>query len=247
MANLLPATGGELHGIGVSNVTLVVPGERDKIGRTESGPTDLMDIRLAYWRGQATIGSNILSLNYQEGSGRATLTIEFASEINDPLQNEKYGIQELRSFDIVKDIALHPYFKSLTNQQIGIVIKSHEEVGSSNMTPKAAINWGPIENMLYNHLLRGITSYIDTAYELTVTHQYSSLMKAHKSAKNANKVVDLPSLSPTLENLIDELPDGEWLQKPIEVMYCGRNGWTVRVTYVWADQWSVIYGGTLLA
>jgi Tfp pilus assembly protein PilN len=64
------------------------------------------------------------------------------------------------------------------------------------------------------------------------------------ASANPNTVTALPRLSNALNKLIDSLPTGEWLKKPTTVQNAGRKGWTVTLTYQWAPQWSIIYGGT---
>jgi hypothetical protein len=57
-------------------------------------------------------------------------------------------------------------------------------------------------------------------------------------------VQDLPEMSSRLKNQIDALPTGEWLKKPTQVRYLGKEGTDVSLEYQWAPKWSVIYGGT---
>jgi hypothetical protein len=47
-----------------------------------------------------------------------------------------------------------------------------------------------------------------------------------------------------MSRLIDDLPKGEWLKKPTVVQSAGNGFFTVRVTYLWAKKWSVVYGGS---
>jgi hypothetical protein len=238
---ILPATGGELHGLDVRTQTVIIPGEREQITRTESGPTALIEVRRDYWRLQSQIDASVRSIVVEDGNGRATLTVSFASAVStsDIQQNEKYGTQELRGYDQIKDIETAPYFKTLTNEQCFVVRRAFED---GQLT--ATGSWSDLQISLFGHLQHGFTSFVETAYEFTQTFQVSSTKALKVAAENPNTVQDLPDLSPTMKKLIDALPEGEWLKKPTQVLNAGRNGWTVIQTFLWADQWSIIFGGS---
>ena len=64
---------------------------------------------------------------------------------------------------------------------------------------------------------------------------------------NIEKVVSLPTLSPDMMRLIKTLPEGEWLQGPMQVEHLGKGRFRLDNELEWAKKWSVIYGGTLFA
>ena len=80
---ILPSTGDALHGVDWRVQTAIIPGEREKVTRTETGPQDLIAARLAYWRLWSDTNTNIASMTHEEGDrGRASLVIAFEPAIS---------------------------------------------------------------------------------------------------------------------------------------------------------------------
>jgi hypothetical protein len=238
---ILPSTGDALHGVDWRVQTAIIPGEREKTTRTETGPQDLIAARLAYWRLWSDTNTNIASMTHEEGDrGRASLVIAFEPAIStsDIQQNETYGVQELRAFDVVKDIRCANYFAALTVAQCEAVYKVWEEHGA------IVGAWVAKQKALFGHLAHGQESFLETCYEFSQTFQTTSKKALKKSASNPNTVQALPALSPTMQNLVDSLPSGEWLKKPPQAQYLGRGRWQVDQSWHWAPKWSKIYGGT---
>lgn len=239
MAEILPSTA---DGYDYTESELELPGDVTALTRTESGPVATMRARQLYWRNQAISGAErIASIDFQQsGAGRAVLTITFDRS---PAMFGSFGdqdeLQELNSFDVVKDIKSAPYFESLTNAQMAVVVTRYE----SNV-PGIDSGWTDLQKALYGHLAHGQESYLETAYEFRQTFQTNSNRLLRASTSNPNTVQNLPSLTASLQRLIDTLPDGEWLKKPTNVQYLGRKGWLVSITYQWAPKWSIIYGGS---
>jgi hypothetical protein len=148
------------------------------------------------------------------------------------------GTQELYGVDVSRDIYSAPYFESLSNAAIIDVRRVFEAQG----TPDD--EWSQLQKRLFGHLAHGQEQYTDTYYELRWTVKTTSRQLKKVNVSDVNTVQGLPRLAPVLTNLIDTLPSGEWLYKPVQVVSIGRNGWQVVRTWQWAKTWSVIYGGT---
>lgn len=205
---------------------------------TETGEKASIDNRRTFYRSQALMfTSGISAIVYRSSNGRATLTVSYGRVAQ---QGEVYDdqVQELSGVDVVRDIKCSPYFAELTNDQVTAVQLAWDERSGAVST------WSNLQKSLYGHMAHGQESYVETAYEFRQVFQTTSTSQIRKAASNPNTVQNLPSLSPALSNLIDELPSGEWLKKPTTVQYAGKRGWTVSQTYQWAPKWSVIYGGT---
>ena len=239
MAEILPSSA---DGYDYTEFELELPNDVTARSRTETGPVAIITARQLYWRNQAISGAErIASLEKNtSGGGRASLTIVFDRT---PSMFGPFGdqdeLQELNSFDVVKDIKSAPYFESLINDQVIAVVKKFE-----GPTPGVDSGWTDLQKALYGHLAHGQESYLETAYEFRQTFQTNSNRLLRASTSNPNTVQNLPTLTASLQRLIDTLPDGEWLKKPTNVQYLGRKGWLVSITYQWAPKWSIIYGGT---
>jgi hypothetical protein len=232
MADVLPSTA---MGYDQRTEKVEIPNEGITTTVTETGTVAAIETRLAYYRAQAMLSGDVASLMTSTYNGRASLTVAYERE---PSDIRRLGIQELAAFDVIRDIKCAPYFESLTNDEI-----SEVQLNWDNREG-ADILWSDLQLKLYGHLSHGQESYIETAYEFRQTFQTTSVRKLRKATSNPNTVRSLPQLTGTLENLIDALPDGEWLKKPTSVTYAGRKGWTVTLVYQWAPKWSVIYGGS---
>ena len=186
----------------------------------------------------ASAEEGISGLTYREQKGRGTLDIQYSrmAVVSNPIDGD--SIQELYGVDIVRDILTAPYFKSLTTNEISDIMKLYEArdgLGSGVYSDK--------EKTLYGHLMHGDDSWVETRYEFRQTWQVSSTKELNQAASNPNTIQALPALNSTMQKLIDSLPEGQWLKKPIQVQQAGRRGWVVSLTYQWAKQWSIIYVG----
>lgn len=233
MPEILPSTA---DGYDFSFSEVEVPGEGIVQTRTETGPAYIISARRVYWRSVAdTLSAGVSSLAYNESLGRASLTISFDREDSD---TRNLGVQELYAADIIKDIKSAPYFSSLTNKEVSDV----QAAWDNREGPSTS--WTALQEKLYGHMAHGQESYVETVYEFRQTFQTSSTSRLQAASADPNTVQQLPTLNNTMANLINGLPSGEWLKKPVSVMYAGRKGWTVTVVYQWAKKWSAIYGGT---
>lgn len=238
MAEVLPSSAA---GYDQRTDKVEIPNEGITTTITETGTLAAIETRLAYYRAQAMLSGDVASLMTSTYNGRASLTVAYERE---PSDIRRLGIQELAAFDVVRDIKCAPYFESLTNAEVSEVQLSWDNRDGGD------ICWSPLQSKLYGHLAHGQESYIETAYEFRQTFQTTSVRRIKVASSNPNTVRPLPSLTKTIQNLIDAMPkdkdgnDGEWLKKPTSVTYAGRKGWTVTLVYQWAPKWSVIYGGT---
>lgn len=185
---------------------------------------------------QVSDGStSIRSVTYRASQGRGTVVI--ASE-DDPTTGN--GVQELLGIDVIMPIYRAPYFESLTTETIA-EIKIRFDEGISDITPYYS---GTKEKQLFGHLVMGQTSYYETAYVLRRTYNTSNAAAVKLVANDQNTVVELPELAFSIQSLVNTLPSGEWLKRPVQCRYAARSGWVVSDEYQWAPKWSVVYGGT---
>ena len=153
--------------------------------------------------------------------------------------NDVDGLQELLAIDVVRPIYAAPYFNTLTYDEIAAVRVSVE---NGDTTVTAA--WSDLQDTLFRHIVMGRAKYYETAYVFRRTFRASAGEVLKKKTNENNTVVTLPKLAATIQALIDTLPDGEWLKRPTQVRYLGREGWDISEEYLWSPAWSVVYGGT---
>jgi hypothetical protein len=205
-----------------------------------TGPMELVES--IYDADLLTLGTDPdkTQLDFRTQRGRATYRISNARTIAggfvDP---ETGGLQELVAVDVLRPWYTAPYFQSLGTAEIA---KTRRAVEDGVEDPVGVLS-GTLSYQLFAHMIRG-DNYYETAYLLRRTFRTNSNQTILLAAANINKVVDLPALSQRLQNLIDALPAGEWLKRPVQCRFLGRDGWDVSDEYLWAPQWSVVYGGT---
>lgn len=183
--------------------------------------------------GDAYGTSNLASIGYEANRGRARLMIRYVRENQD--------IEELYAVDVLRDIALAPYFESLSNAEVLAV-----RTVFNNQTAEDA-TWSTLQKTLYKHLIFGVESYIDKQFILRTSTFTSSAREVATDFSALNEVVTVPTLSSNMKRLIASLPAGEWLQGPTSVEHLGRGKWRIENEVQWAKKWSVIYKGTLFA
>lgn len=233
MAEVFPSSAAAYD---ISVDKFIMPNESETTTITETGTVAAIEERLAYYKASAgSFNTNIVSIAYKASNGRASITVEFERV---DYEFGRLGVQELYAVDVVRDIKAAPYFKTLTNDEASAVQSAWEARSGIDSA------WNELQKSLYGHMARGQESYIETAYEFRQTFQTSSNKRIKIATSDPNTVQELPKLTRTIDNLVDDMPDGEWLKKPTTVQYAGRKGWTVSATYQWAPKWSIIYGGT---
>jgi len=191
----------------------------------------------------APFDSDVAGLNFNAERGRGTLTITNAKTLGTAVDPTTGGLQELLGVDVVRPIHMAAYFSDLTAAQVAMA-RTLVADGASDPVGHFSGPNATLAYQLFGHLVRGYDSYYETAYLFRQTFKTSSGKQVRLAASNQNTVQALPALSQTLLKLIDSLPSGEWLKRPTECRYMGREGWDLSIEYLWAPEWSVVYGGS---
>jgi hypothetical protein len=214
----------------------------EETGIEFTGPVDIIeDLYEADLAGLGTDPEKT-TLSFNTSKGRATYRITNARTVTGGVQDPVTGgLQELVAIDVIRPWYTAPYFRDLTTVQIAAIRKAVED-GVEDIQ-NANVGGGELAYILFAHMIRG-DNYYETAYIFRRTFRTNSNQTLLLAAGNINRVVDLPPLNSTVSNLIDTLPPGEWLKRPTSCRYLGREGWDVQDEYLWAPQWSVVYGGT---
>lgn len=207
-------------------------------------------------------GSDVAQLVYSNDKGRAKLIMRLTP--NDPLPGFGEGVQiveELYAVDVIKDILESPYFSitvdgakglPLSNDNAAFVrLASEQRWTEAQITANASIaahqwaNWDDGMKELRYHLLNGVESYYETGFVLRRS-SYGIQFSAVKASFEGVNTIDTtdPGFSSPMEELILSLPDGEWLRRPPSCEFLGRGRWRVDEEWHWAQQWSVVYGGS---
>jgi hypothetical protein len=239
MVETLPTTS---DGIETSVSKTWTPDRGEEIVTRKTGTKAAIDAAYEAEKVAAYWDSSISGLSNNAERGRGTLTITNARTIGTAVDPETGGMQELLGVDVVRPIYAAPYFSVLTAAQIALA-RTLVDDGATDPTGHFTANATKCYQ-LFGHLVRGYESYYETAYMFRQTFRTSSGKEVRIAASNQNTVQPLPALSQTLLKLIDTLPDGEWLKRPTECRYVAREGWDVSVEYLWAPEWSIVYGGS---
>lgn len=211
---------------------------------TKTGPRDTIAALYEDEKLQATYDGLKSGVSFRSSRGRGTLTTTDARLIaNAPDPATDDGMQELLGIDVIMPIYRAPYFADLATSDIALARKLVDD-GVQDPTGYFSGATTTKAYQLFGHLILGMTTYYETSYLFRRSYRSSSSKQVRLAASNQNEVVDLPRLSSTLKNLIDELPDGEWLKRPTQCRYLGKNGWDVSDEYLWAPEWSIVYGGS---
>jgi hypothetical protein len=215
-----------------------VSGLGEKIITTKSG--DVTQIEAIYEADKlAGIDDSLISsVTLNSKAGKATTVMTTTPNEDDPTTAED-GNQELLAIDVIRPLYTAPYFQSLTYTEVGDVRRAKED-GIREVVG----GWNALQQKLFKHIIMGRDKYYETAYIFRKTFITSSNATLQRSATNINTVQSLPDLSAGMENLIDSLPTGEWLKRPTQCRYLGKSGYSVSEEYLWAPNWSVVYGGT---
>ena len=239
-------------GVELTTTKSWVGGAGESTTTKQTGSLDNIETLYEAAKVDAVTNSLISQINFHTNKGKAEVTIIKTPSELDPAQNET-GTQELSAVDVVRPIYAAPYFSvtsaappdgtgaALTHQEIGDVRRSVED---GNRTVLGG--WNAKQQQLFKFIVQGRTTYFDTAYIFRKVFPTSGGVALQRSAANNNTVQPLPTLSTQMSNMIEGLPDGEWLKRPTKVRYLGRQGFEVTEEYHWAPQWSIVYGGTFV-
>ena len=217
----------------------------------------------------ADSGGNITNITKKNSQGRSSLIARFArtgtGEIaGDP--SEVTTIEELYAVDVLKDAMESPYFSTTADAGKGLPLSDDEcavvrfmaeqnfttaEIDDYVNDPNHAIpigylwaSWTTGMKELRGHLLRGVNSYFETAFVLRRSKFGVRTSSIKASFTNINRVVTAPTFSTQMNLLIESLPTGEWLYKPPQAENLGKGKWRITQEWQWANQHSVMYGGT---
>lgn len=215
-----------------------VSGRGESVSTVKSGVNSDVSALYEAAKNAALNNSLISGLDFVDQNGRGTFTmLETPSQL-DPAISDK-GNQELLAIDVIRPIYASPYFDGLIYSQIAEVRKATES-GVTEVVPA----WAALQKTLFYHIIMGRTKYYETAYVFRKTFRTSSNTALNRVASNVNTVQPLPALSTPMQNLIDSLPEGEWLKRPVQCRYVGKKGFDVSEEYLWSPKWSVVYGGS---
>lgn len=229
------------------------PDKGETITTRKSGPKESTSALYTTDKTAATTDptSLITSLNLVEEKGRGIYTIiSVPSESGfSAFGTGDDGLQEILAIDVVRPIETAKYFADLEYNEMAAVMVAYLDKDT-----EVDVGWNATQKVLFKHLAMGRQSYYETAYVFRRTWRTNSRAQLRASMDGINTVQELPNLSKTLENLIAGLPDGQWLKRPTQVRFLGREGWDVSEEYLWAPHdsensektgWSVVYeGGT---
>lgn len=193
--------------------------------------------------------NDITELSLRTRRGRATLDITRANPADGFLGSgadpETEGIQELYSVRVIRPIYMAPYFLGSSPEDTRRIAEVRTAFDAGETEPGSG--WDLIQKQLFGHLVTGYDTYPETAYEFRRSYRTNSGTVASVATQNINTVDivnPLPELSNRLQNLIDGLPDGEWMKQAGQVLFMGREGWDVSESWLWNPKWSVAVGGT---
>jgi hypothetical protein len=252
---ILPGTA---DGIEETLIDTETPQFGRQVVREFTGPTSALETLRDGYRDATGLDGTVGSMELRTSRGRGTLRVNF-QRIWTQIDPADQSVQELNAFDVIRPIYTAPYFRTLTAP----LIASIRDAAEQQLTPAEVDNvaalydegagagqkWGTRAAagkawQLLGHLQLGIESYAETAYEFILTWRSTSTAQLRIAADDANTVQRLPNLSGVMARLIGDLPAGEWLKKPTTVTSVGGGIFAVRVSYLWAVKWSIVYGGT---
>lgn len=221
----------------------------------------------------AQSGGNIASLRLSSRSGRATLLARFGRSNNaieqagDPIVtgDDVTVIEELYAVDVIKDICEAPYFavtasvpkglplsdsqvawvrKCVENRWTDAEITSHAQANADLSVSDEWANWSTGMKELRYHLVRGVDSYFETGFILRRSKYGVQSTSIAATFDGINTKVAAPTFESDMDQLIAALPSGEWLKKPTQTSHQGQGKWRVTEEWMWAEKWSVVYGGS---
>lgn len=238
-AEILP-TGND--GIETKTTKSWTPDRGEEVSTVKTGTAAALEASYQSEKTAAAFNSAISDITLDLSKGRGTLTIKNARTISTAPDPTTGGNQELLSVDVARAIFLAPYFAAVTSKQVAQIRRMIDD-GIDDPTGYFSTN-ATLCYRLFAHMVGGYESYYETAYLFRRSFRTTSSKVVRVAAGNINTVQTLPALSRTLTNLIDSLPAGEWLKRPVQCRYQGRDGWDIVEEYLWSPKWSIVYGGT---
>jgi len=224
------------------------------------------DIEAKYTQVQSDAGLASLDLSAIEGRARLVATYsQTEPEGGDPAGIDHTIIEELYAVDHEKGILNAPYFNvggtaELTADKKVFVREVVDLSLQSGSTGPSSIdkyvgrkgfgssylwaNWTDAMKRLRQHLINGHEAFLETRFILRRSKYGIRTSSMDVLFVGINTVGVAPEFVTPMNDLISSLPEGEWLNKPPSVQYLGKGRWRTEEEWHWADQWSVIYGGT---
>jgi hypothetical protein len=238
MPEILPSTGDPIE---VTRTRTATADRGEETITTKRGPVALVEAQYEADLAGLAFDPDKSQLSFDAtGNGRGTYRITNARSLTGGISDpETGGLQELSSVDVSRPWYTAPYFATLSTEEIALTRRAVED----GIGDPVGVLSGQKSYQLFGHMVRG-DNYYATAYLFRRTFRTTSGSVLVLAASNINTVQPLPALNSTVGNLIGSLPVGEWLKRPTTCRYLGREGWDVSDEYLWAPQWSVVYGGT---
>ena len=169
-------------------------------------------------------------LQYTNKGGRASLTIKLCAD--------GAPIYEMPSNEVSAHISTHPYFDSLTDDNVAEVLKAVDKKNGTGLTGK--------KKDLFARLIRGIEEYTTSQYVLRETKIVSKRSSVTASWENVN-MVDTPPATSAANTLLGNVPTGEWIKKQPDIRQVGSRRWQIVTEWWWTKKAdAILYGGTYL-
>ena len=210
--------------------------------------------------GGATVDGNLTGLMYTSDGGRTAcmMRIERNNVVNEYGTDVKV-VEELYAIDVIRDVLAAPYFVTavatkLTDDQAAWVSECVDKHYTEAQIDVEAVKFVPAKPLwaawtagmkeLKYHLRHGVDSYYETAFILRRSLYGVITSKIKIAFTGINTVVTAPEFGSAMDDLIGELPTGEWLYKPPQSEHLSKAKWRITQEWHWAEKWSKIYGGT---
>jgi hypothetical protein len=188
--------------------------------------------------------------------------------------NDKTVVEELYAQDLIRDMAASPYFARAydagtevaawttggnNRSQKGLPLDSEEvakvreacdlhystaDITAHNVSGFQWANWSIGMKELRWAYMHGQESYLETSFILRKSSYGVRKSTVLATFTGINTVVTPPTFSTPMNDLIASLPTGEWLKKPPQAENLGKGKWRITEEWVWAEKWSIVYGGT---
>lgn len=210
------------------------------------------------FKSAALIDPTIAVIDYDEGRGLSTLTVNKATEqalLGVSNSNGITTVYELIPNEFSKRPELAPYMAdvgsgAITRDEIRAAYNAHaDQTVNDETTLVARYGLSGKSLVLFRILESGIEEYIESAYVLRETKVVSGRNAVRANFDNVNRV-DNPPENAATNTLIGNLGErgGEWLKKAPSIRQITKTKWSVVTEWWWANKWDYyLYGGTLNA
>jgi hypothetical protein len=211
---------------------------------TWRGPTAAIAAIYDGFKNAALIDPTFVVMDYDEGKGLGTLTIQKAdaeSVIGTSVENGVTKLYEMFANEYLKPVHQNAWFTGdggLTVDQIVEVYKAFD----AQQTGVSFSN--DLQTDLYDLLCKGTADYFESGYVIRESKIVNGRNAVRANFTLVNKV-SAPPDNAAANTLIGSLPAGEWLKKSPIVRQITKTRWHIETEWWWAEKWSaVLYGGT---